>query len=302
MNLRRIEYFLAVVETGSISLAAARLHMTQPPLSQAILALERELGTELLVRLPRGVEPTAAGGVLAAQGRELLRWAERIEDQVRETGQGHEGRLLVASVPTFAWSHLPALLAEFRTEFPGVSVELADPAPLDVLRLVAAGGADVGFVAAADAAGVAAAYPRLEVTALVEMPMVLVVPETSARDHASARDFADHTWIIPALVPGFPGMVEIANALWRTAGFYPASVQTVATLQTALPLAAAGMGICLIPEAYIADIGGRFAVQPIVEGVPPLHGTLVLSRDIRPTPALTRLLGVVEHHFGVSRG
>lgn len=297
MNLRRLEYFLAVVEMGSISLAASRLHMTQPPLSQAVLALERELGTELLVRLPRGVEPTPAGVLLAEQGRELLRWATRIEDQVRAAGEGQAGQLLVASVPTFAWFYLPSVLADFRALFPGIAVELTDPAPLEVLRLVASGGADVGFVAPADTDGVAANYPRLEITPLTRMELVLVVPRSLARDAASARDFAHQTWIIPARVPGFPGMDEIAHALWRTAGFYPSAVQTVATLQTALPLATAGMGACLIPERYLTDVSGDFAVQAIQEPIPPLYGSLVRSRDVRPTPAVTNFVGVVDRHF-----
>lgn len=272
--------------------------MTQPPLSQAIIGLERELGVDLLRRLPRGVEVTPAGALLVEQGRELLRWAQRIEDQVQETGNGQAGSLLIASVPTFAWSHLPALLAEFRSKFPGITVELTDPAPLEVLRLVASGGADLGFVATADVAGVAAAYPRLEVTPLVEMPLVLVVPDSAATEGtASARDFEGLPWVIPAFVPGFPGMVEIAEALWRTAGFHPATVHTVATLQTVLPLTAAGMGVSLVPKAYIADIRGRFAVQPIIEAVPSLQGTLVQSRDINPTPALLSLLHVTDQHF-----
>ncbi|MFC0582197.1 LysR family transcriptional regulator [Micrococcoides hystricis] len=67
-----MEYFLAVAQTGSITAAAHKLHMTQPPLSQAIAALERDLGVALLDRQPRGVELTEAGKVLAQDGRALL--------------------------------------------------------------------------------------------------------------------------------------------------------------------------------------------------------------------------------------
>ena len=101
MNLRRLEYFLVVVEEGSISLAARRLHMTQPPLSQAIQALEREVGAELLRRLPRGVEPTPAGLLLADRGRDLLRGeaAEHLgESRVGEERAGQRDRGRVVAV------------------------------------------------------------------------------------------------------------------------------------------------------------------------------------------------------------
>ncbi|WP_413248728.1 LysR family transcriptional regulator [Sinomonas flava] len=302
MNLRRLEYFVAVVEAGSVSSAAERLHMTQPPLSQAILALERELGTSLLHRLPRGVQPTSAGRLLAEQGRHLLERAERLEDQVRRTGQGLEGTVSVASVPTFMWSHLPALLAEFKASHPGIAVEISDPDPTEVLRIVAAGGADAGFVATSDPAVVAAAHPGLEVVGLAPVPLVLVVPRGLARREASARDFADQTWIVPAPPPGFVGMVEIAEEVWRKAGFRPASIQQVTTLPTALPLVPAGLGVCLLPEQFVADFTGDVAVQPLLEDIPPLHGTLVHSREAVPTPALAAFLATVHAHFGARDG
>lgn len=302
MNLRRLEYFLAVVEAGSVSVAAQRLHMTQPPLSQAILALERELSTPLLHRLPRGVVPTSAGRLLAEQGRHLLERAERLEDQVRRTGQGLEGTVTVASVPTFMWSHLPALLAAFKSAHPGIAVEISDPDPTEVLRVVEAGGADAGFVATSDPLVVAAAHPGLELVGLVPVPLVLVVPRALARGTASARDFADQTWIVPAPPPGFAGMVEVAEEVWRRAGFRPSSIQQVTTLPTALPLVPAGLGVCLLPEQFVADFTGEVEVQPLREEIPPLYGTLVRSRESSATPALAAFLATVQTHFGIPEG
>ena len=129
MNLRQLEYFLTVTAEGSFSRAAAVLHMTQPPLSQSVLQLEKQLGVQLLVRHRQGVSPTAAGELLAAQGQQLLRWSERVEEQVKAVGQGIAGRLHIASVPTFAWAHLPPLLKAYAAKAPGVAVELSDPEP-----------------------------------------------------------------------------------------------------------------------------------------------------------------------------
>ncbi|NVM98088.1 LysR family transcriptional regulator [Arthrobacter sp. SDTb3-6] len=302
MNLRRLEYFLAVVEEGSVSLAARRLHMTQPPLSQAIQALEREVGTELLQRLPRGVEPTAAGRLLAEQGRDLLRWSERVGESVQRIGQGLGGRLRIACVPSISWSLLPPLLKRFRVEAPEVEVLLSDPQPLRVLNLVADGGADVGFIAPTDTASVAAAYPSLVVEPLAEMPLGLVTPldREQAGGPVDAAAFAQDAWIIPEAVPGFPGLAELADELWRREGFRPARVQYVSTLQTTLPLVAAGIGVGLMPMDLVGPFTPGVRIAEVAGGVAPLRPALIRSAQMRPSPALERFLGVVSAAFGAT--
>lgn len=299
MNLRRLEYFLTVVEEGSVSLAARRLHMTQPPLSQAIQALEREVGAELLQRLPRGVEPTSAGRLLAQQGRDLLRWSERVEESVHRIGQGLEGRLRIACVPSISWSLLPPLLKRFSVEAPEVEVLLSDPQPLRVLNLVADGGADVGFIAPTDTVSVAAAYPSLVVEPLTDMPLGLVMPldKEQADGPVNAADYAKEAWIIPEAVPGFPGLFELAEELWRREGFRPARVQYVSTLQTTLPLIAAGIGVGLMPTDLVGSFSPGVRITEVAGGVAPLRPALIRSAQMRPSPALERFLAVVTASF-----
>ncbi|MFL4476224.1 LysR family transcriptional regulator [Paeniglutamicibacter sp. MACA_103] len=299
MNLRKLEYFLTVVEEGSVSLAARRLHMTQPPLSQAIQALEREVGAKLLHRLPRGVEPTVAGRLLVEQGRDLLRWSGRIEDLVQRVGQGLEGRLRIACVPSISWSLLPPLLKRFSVEAEGVEVLLSDPNPLQVLNRVADGGADVGFIAPTDTVAVAAAYPALVVEPLAEMPLGLVVPlDREAGDGpVAAAAYARDAWIIPEAVPGFPGLAELAEELWRREGFRPNRVQYVSTLQTALPLVAAGIGVGIMPMDLARLFSPGVRMVEVVGGMAPLRPALIRSAQMRPSPALERFLAVVIASF-----
>jgi DNA-binding transcriptional LysR family regulator len=302
MNLRRLEYFLTVVEEGSVSLAARRLNMTQPPLSQAIQALEREVGAELLLRLPRGVEPTLAGRLLAEQGKDLLRWSGRVEDSVRRIGQGLEGRLRIACVPSISWSLLPPLLKRFSVEAEGVEVLLSDPNPLQVLNRVADGGADVGFIAPTDTVAVAAAYPALVVEQLTEMPLGLVVPldREPVGGPVEASTYARDAWIIPEAVPGFPGLAELAEELWRREGFRPARVQYVSTLQTALPLVAAGLGVGLMPTDLVRLFSSGVRAIEVAGGIAPLRPALIRSAQMRPSPALERFLAVVGGSFATS--
>lgn len=298
MNLRQLEYFLAVVSEGSFSRAATALHMTQPPLSQSVIQLEKHLGVRLLDRHPQGVSATPAGELLAGQGRQLLRWSERIEEQVKMLGRGLAGRLQIASVPTFAWTHLPALLKVYAAQAPAVDVELSDPEPAEVLRQVAGGQVDVGFVATADPDSLADSHPDLGLAAVKPMPLVLVLPPqlSALPDPVDLADLADETWILPAKISGFPGLLELAERLWRSAGTRPASIRNVSTLQTAVPLIAAGMGISLMPRS-IADVAGsRVEVRDCLQRVDPLHAAMVWSRQLPPSPVLELFLEVARRH------
>ncbi len=297
MDLRRLTYFIAVVEEGSISRAADRLHMTQPPLSQAVLALERELGVSLLERHARGVRPTAAGLLLVEQGRNLLHWSERIADDVQRVGTGQGGTLSVASVPTFAWSHLAPILKTFGDAYPDVEVQLADPAPAEVLQLSTDGSADIGFLATSDPESLAAARSELHVMTLTEMPLSMAVAESGSSSPLRVKDYERTTWFLPNEVPGFPGLGETMRDLWRQAGFYPESVQHVLTLQTAMPLVAAGMGVTLLPDALAATVFAGVEVRKVDVPIRPLQATAVWARHIRPSATHQNFLSILRAHF-----
>lgn len=305
MDLRRLTYFVTVVETGSISGAAERLHMSQPPLSQAIKMLEHEMGATLLQRHARGVSPTPAGLHLLEQGRDLLRWSERITEQVSRLGSGESGRLAIASVPTFAWSNLPSLLQDFNAAAPDIEVQLSDPTPEGVLRMVANGTADIGFVATSDPAALAAAHPELQVDGLIDLPLSLgVAASIAARSDGSrarAEDYADTSWYIPEDAPGFPGLDETLTKLWRDAGFHPRSVQYVATLQTALPLIAAGMGVTLLPSALTGPASAGIVALDLDIPIAPLTAASLRSRHIAAPATLLRFVEVMTDHFAGRR-
>ncbi|GAA3687028.1 LysR family transcriptional regulator [Arthrobacter ginkgonis] len=299
MNLRQLEYFLTVAAEGSFSRAAGVLHMTQPPLSQSVLQLEKQLGVQLLVRHAQGVSPTEAGRLLMEQGEHLLQWSRRLEERLSAMGQGLAGSLHIASVPTFGWSHLPPLLQAFADTAPGVEVELSDPVPSEVLAQVADGSADVGFVATSDTGLLAAAHPGLAIELVAEMPLLAVLPPSlpDLPDPLDLSALAGQTWLLPLPAPGFPGLVEIAEAVWRETGTRPGSVRYVSTLQTAVPLIAADMGLSLMPRS-VADVAGpRVQVRRPVQQVPPLHAAMVWSRHMPPSPVLERFLAVTRETY-----
>ena len=146
MDLRQLRYFVVVAEERSVTRAAARLHLTQPPLSAQLARLEHELGVALLVRHRRGVDLTEAGSHLLEHAQRLLASVDVTTDSVRKLGEGRAGRLSIAFVSATAWTVLSPLLRRYHTERPDVVLDFVEDGPDGVVEHVRARRADVGVV------------------------------------------------------------------------------------------------------------------------------------------------------------
>src|SRR5271170_6864270 len=144
VSMRALECLVTIVEQGSLTKAAAALHMTQPALSHQIAAIERELGTPVVERLPRGIRPTAAGLAAVAEARVALAAADRAVLAGRRVAAGGGGRIRVACAETMtAWVLVPVLRA-WRRRFPDVELDLTEYTSADrMLEVLLGGGADV---------------------------------------------------------------------------------------------------------------------------------------------------------------
>src|ERR1700731_2019047 len=121
---RRLRYFLAIVEDGTLTAAAARLHVAQPSLSQALRAFERELGAELFGRVGRGLALTSAGRALIGPARQALLAMEAARDAVGEVSALLAGELTIAALATLAADPLAAMIGRFRIAHPAVTVAI----------------------------------------------------------------------------------------------------------------------------------------------------------------------------------
>jgi DNA-binding transcriptional LysR family regulator len=140
-SLRALECLVAIVERGSLTNASAVLHLSQPALSHQVAALERELGTPVIERLPRGIRPTAAGLAAAAEARVALAAADRAVLAGRRVAAGAGGRIRVACAETMtAWVLVP-VLRSWRRRFPGVELDLKEYTSADQMQEVLLGGA-----------------------------------------------------------------------------------------------------------------------------------------------------------------
>lgn len=284
MDLRQLRYFLAVAEERSVTRAAARLHLTQPPLSAQIARLEHELGVPLLVRHRRGVDVTEAGRLLVERARAVLADVDAAVEAVRRTGQGHSGRLTLAFTPATAWSVLPALLRRFRSERPDVVVGYLEGGADSVAEHVRARRADLGLVHLPPAG--ASAGPDLDAAVVRREPLVAVLPRELAAhlgDRVDLAALAGEEFVAPA------GLAPHLLGACRLSGFTP-EPRGVEHVQTVVALVGAGMGVSVLPASVQAVCGADAVTLPLARHVPVVETGLLRRRSDPPSPPAQRLL------------
>ena len=249
IELRPLRQFAVLAEELHYGRAAARLHMTQPPLTQAIQALELKLGARLFERTQRSVALSAAGAALLPEVQRLLHAADALPAQAQAAAAGGSGRLRLAFVSSIAYGPLPQWLRSFRTAQPGVAVQLRE-ATLDVqLQAFAAGEIDAGFVLHAPGAAPAGLSAHL---AWAE-PMVMALPEEHPRA-ASARlafaPMADEPLVIfPRYIT--PSLHDAVLGFYGATGRTPQVAQEAIQMQTIVNLVSAGMGVAWVPQSLM---------------------------------------------------
>jgi DNA-binding transcriptional LysR family regulator len=249
IELRQLRYFVAVAEEMHFGRAAERLHMTQPPLSQTIQALEAALGTPLFLRTRRSVALTPAGTAMLLQARRLLRQAEALPELARRAAAGESGRLSLAFVSTADYSVLPPFLREFREKYPQVQIDLREATTDVQLEELAHGRIDAGLLIPPLPDRLRA---DLDYTKVLAEPLVLAAPKGMAalRGKASVplRAVADVPLIIfPRRIA--PAFHDAILACFRNAGLTPQIGQEAIQMQTIVSLVSAGMGIALVPQS-----------------------------------------------------
>ncbi|MFD0555469.1 DNA-binding transcriptional LysR family regulator [Stackebrandtia endophytica] len=156
MDVRQLEYFLAVVDEGGINRAARALYLAQPSLSQAIRNLERDLGQRLFERLGRGLVLTEAGQALVEPARQVVRGLDTARAAVESVGALVSGTLSIASMPSPAVEPLSSLISDFLGKFPDVRVTVKDaPVPTSVIDMVNSGVTELGLFSSWDKPAVA---------------------------------------------------------------------------------------------------------------------------------------------------
>lgn len=247
MNLRQLEYFIAIAERGSLTAAADALLVSQPSLSQQVRALEGELGGELLERLPRGVRLTAAGQELLGEARAALLHAERARRSVRQALELEVGQLEVAVTTSAALGILPVVLRDWQRRHPEIEVSLLEfPHRRALDEAVRHGAGDV-------AVGSPPEDWSGQVRRLGWEEFVVVLPDGDpllAREAVALGELADRRWVHFAHAVGLADIVDLCCA---RAGFHPRVAVRTSQVAAAARFAATGIGPALVPEHVVPD-------------------------------------------------
>ena len=288
MELRHLRYFVAVAEARHFTRAARALGIGQPPLSQQIQALERELGTALFERRPRAVALTAAGEALLEDARRILRDAERAAERVRRVARGEAGRLRVGMINSAPFHPLiPRVIREFRRAHPQLALSL-DEGPTPMLAAAVRDEVlDVAFVRP-----LLGAEPGLASEVVADEDMVVALPS----GHPLAKKGS-----VPLLALSiepfvlFPRAVgaglhdEIVSAC-RIAGFSPRIAQETSQVTSIVNLVAAGLGVSIVPASMQQVHSDGVTYRAIRRPAPKARLSLIFRDADRHTPQLARLL------------
>ena len=300
MEFRQLRYFIAVAEELHFGRAAKRLQISRPPLSQQILALERELGVELLIR-GRSIELTEAGRVLLEHGRSASEAVTYAVQAAREAGEGMT-RLRVGYPAGAASASVPLAVRIFRERFPSVALDTVVGQAGAHLAALAARQVDVAFVRLAGANGANGA--NLAFRPLYREPVHVAIPELHplARLRAvRAGHLANEPIVLFPRALDPPLHDHLVHDVLAGCGVAPSVVLEATTLESSLVAVAGGLGIAFAAESA----AGQFTVRgvefrPLVTVAPPLQFGVSWRRDTI-SRAVRQFLAVVSELAWVTR-
>ncbi|MCU0534415.1 MAG: LysR substrate-binding domain-containing protein [Hydrococcus sp. Prado102] len=245
IELRYLQYFVAVAEELNFGRAAERLNMAQPPLSRQISRLEKELGVELFQRTKRQVQLTEAGRVFLEEVRPILLQVEQSVRAAQRAARGEVGRLAVGFEGSFSYDIIPFSLREYQERFPNVNLIVYEMTTVEQGQALDDRRIGVGFV-----------VPPLDNESLIfetvlRERLIVALPENhplTNQQEVSLQALADEPFVTGPRDRGC-GLYRQVVAICRQADFEPRIVQETNEIQMMLGFVAAGLGVSLLPSS-----------------------------------------------------
>jgi DNA-binding transcriptional LysR family regulator len=277
-EISQLRYFVAVAEHLHFGRAAQALHISQPPLSRAILSLEQRLGVALFARTRRRVELTPEGTRLLEEARRTLGQLERTVLELRGMASGEQGRLRIGFVSLADFGVLPELLKAYKSARPGVTLALREMLSPEQSAALAAGALEFGLLLppVAEATG-------LEHVVVQRERFVAALPArhrlAGGRGPLAMSALAGESFVmVPREIA--PGLYDIVTGLAARAGFSLNVAQEAIQMQTVVSLVSSGLGAAIVP-ASLANLGRRGVVyRALADRHPALELWLAWRRGV----------------------
>lgn len=276
MDLRQLEYLVAVIEKGSFSRAAASLNLAQPSVSRQVALLEEELGQRLLERTGRGVSPTEAGEALLVHARVMLNAADQARSDLKQMHSEPVGRVVVGLPNRVAMGLGVPLIKEFRSRFPHALLSVVEGLSLSLRDGLIAGRIDLGLLFDP------APTPLLAYEPLMRESMVLVAPRSYRLPAKIALPaLAD----FPMVLPGTNNPIRaLVDAMLLPKRIVLNVVAEVGAVHTALRVVEEGLACSIVPDSALRLGHRQDQVQVVPIGPPAMRNQLVLAMP-RARPA-----------------
>jgi LysR family nitrogen assimilation transcriptional regulator len=283
MELRSIQYFVQIADEGSITRTADKIGIAQPALTRHIKQLEAELGTQLLMRLPRGVRLTTSGRDFLDHARAIMLEVARASEHVRSKAQAPRGRVVMGTSPTLAPLLLPRCIARARQQCPTVTLKVVEGFSPQLLDALLTGRLDLAVMTNP---------PRtsaLALTPLCSEPLVVISPP-GARGTRHAFSLAELSGTGFILTVGLRTLVEQQLAAFGVGLKVEAEVDSVEAIRRLL---VSGVGMTIMPvSAFHGELrAGQVVAYPIEDAN--LHRILILARPV--AEARSAAIDEVEH-------
>ena len=292
IELRLWQQFVAVAEELHFGHAAARLHMTQPPLTQAIAQLEKLLEVRLFDRTKRSVQMTATGQALLPAVQDLLQRALALTAQARSAAAGEEGRLRLAFVSTVGFDLLPKWVRAFRDAYPRVQLDLLEATGDMQLQALERNEIDAGLMLHAPGF-----EPADQASLLVERESLVLAmsdlhPLAACPKLALTEVLAEPLLIFPRRIA--PSLHDAIFALYHANGCLPVVKQQAIQMQTIVNLVSAGMGVAWVPASVRQfQRPGVVYREVTAPSIPGCETSLVWARD-NTSPTLIRFIAFAK--------
>jgi LysR family hydrogen peroxide-inducible transcriptional activator len=286
MNIRELQYLVALAEHRSFRRAAEACLVSQPTLSTQIRKLEEELGAELIERSPRKLLLTAAGQDIAIRARTVLQEVAAIRESARRLSQPEVGAVRLGVFPTLGPYLLPHLIPELRQRFPKLDLFLTEDKTDALLTRLREGRLDAALLA------LPVSDPQLQEEFLFEEPFLLAVPPGHAlatRDHLQLADLEDQRLL---LLEDGHCLRDHALAVCQLSGSRETAEFRATSLETLRHMVMAGIGITLLPALAVHGLAGgprQMHLIPFAEPRPNRRIGLIWRRSSPLAPLLGHL-------------
>jgi len=282
MELRHLRYFQAVAEQLNFTRAAARLGIGQPPLSQQIRDLEKELGVDLFLRTPHGVELTEAGKAFQTEVQPLLGGVTRACELAQRAARGESGQLRLGFTASSAFTTIvPSTIRNFRRSYPQVRLEIEESNTITLLERLDRRQLDAAFVRYTPVRRSGIRFHRF-----ADEPMMVALPSShplAGRERVPLQALREDPFVLFPRAVGISLHDAITTAC-RAAGFEPQVTQEVLQITSIVSLVASELGVSIVP-ASIAALRVKGVHFAEIDGTPPM-ASLTLALPERSNGSL----------------